>query len=293
MKLRRQKSRNSNNIFTQLVFIVTEVKIGIAIVIAYTIIAIITPYIAPYDPLETDPLKILNPPNLQHLLGTDEMGRDLLTLNLYAIRPSLVVGLSAAIMATILGLFIGILSGYFRGFLDEILMKLADFLIALPQIVLMVVIAAIISSSIYSTIVIIAILTWPPIARVIRSAVLYIKELPFIEAIKALGSGDKRILFKHIIPQLLPLAIANTVLSTPNAILSYTALVFLGAGDLSEISWGTILHNAYVSGALAAGKWWYFLPPGVFLSLLVVALMLMGYGLEKILNPRLREELIP
>jgi peptide/nickel transport system permease protein len=291
MKIRMPRFSNFRRNTTALLLLkVPEVRVGIAIVAIYTALAILAPFIAPYDPFATDPTRILQPPSPSHLLGTDEMGRDLLTLNLYAIRPSLIVGVTAALMATVLGLLLGVVAGYFGGLIDEAISRTTDFLIALPQVVLMVIIAALTSPNIATTVLIISLLSWPSIARVIRSATLYIKELPFVEAARALGASSARIVFVHIVPQLVPLTVANMVLSIPNAILSYAALVFLGAGDVSEISWGTILHFAYSSGALIAGKWWYFVPPGANLAIITLGFMLIGQGMQRVLNPRFREE---
>jgi len=283
----------NNSYYKSIAYIIkgnSDMKAGLAITALFVVLALTAPYIAPYGVYDTDTSSILKPPSIKHLLGTDEMGRDLLSLNLYALKSTLLVGLLSAILASIIGLLMGIISGYYNGLIDWVISRVVDFLIAIPAIVLMIVIGSIFASGILSVILIIALLSWAPIARVIRSIVLSVKELPFVQAAKALGASDLRIIRKHIFPSVIPMTLALTILSIPNAIFSYAALVFMGVGSVEELNLGTILYYAYVSGSLASGKWWYFIPPGFLLVMLSLALMMTGRALERELNPRLKGE---
>lgn len=265
----------------------SSVKIGLTIILAYIVLATLAPYITSYRPEDTDPSSIFQPPNSRHWFGTDEVGRDLFTLNIYSIKTSLIVGLSAAAITAIIGLVVGLISGYYGGLVDEVLMQVVNFLLTIPSIVLMIVIGSIIGSSIASVILIIGLLNWSPIARVVRSIVLSLKEWTYIEAARSLGASNSWIIIRHILPAVIPVTIANTVLSVSTAIFSHAALVFMGVGSIGDWNWGLILYNAYTSGALAAGTWWYFIPPGIMLVALAYSIMLIGNGLEKEFNPRL------
>ncbi|ACL11191.1 Peptide ABC transporter, permease protein [Desulfurococcus amylolyticus 1221n] len=265
----------------------SSVKIGLTIILVYIVLTALTPYITSYRPEDTDPSSIFQPPNSKHWFGTDEMGRDLFTLNIYSIKTSLIVGLSAAAITAIIGLVVGLISGYYGGLVDEVLMQVVNFLLTIPSIVLMIVIGSIIGSSIASVILIIGLLNWSPIARVVRSIVLSLKEWAYIEAARSLGASNSWIIIRHILPAVIPVTIANTVLSVSTAIFSHAALVFMGVGSIGDWNWGLILYNAYTSGALTAGIWWYFIPPGTMLVALAYSIMLIGNGLEKEFNPRL------
>jgi peptide/nickel transport system permease protein len=261
---------------------------GVSIIALYVILAVLAPYTSPYSPYQTDVNSILQPPSLQHLFGTDDAGRDLFSENMYAIWTSLIVGLFATLVTVVVGTVVGLVSGYYGGLLDEVLMRVTDFLLIVPPVMLMIVIGALLGSSLVNIILVIGLLSWSPIARVIRSMVLTVKEWPFVEASRAMGAGDKLIMFKHIFPIIAPVVFANSMLSVANAIFSHAALLFLGVGNINDISWGTILHFAYTSGSFTAGYWWYFTPPGIMLLGLVVGFMLLGVGLEETYNPRLR-----
>ncbi len=262
--------------------------VGLIIIVFFIIMAIFAPYIATHDPNKTNPAKYLLPPSEEHWFGTNEVGQDLFSRNIYGARISLLVGFLAAGVAVFIGVFVGLISGYFGGWIDEVLMRITDFFLVMPALVLMIVIAALLGPSLINVILVIGALSWSGTARIVRSMTLTIKEWPFIEAAKASGAGHFKILFKHIFPNVMPVVYANAALTISNAIFSQAALVFLGVGNVSDISWGSILHYAFSSGALGTGKWWYFVPPGIFILLLIYGFILVGYSLEEILNPRLR-----
>lgn len=262
--------------------------IGLAIIVFFVLISVLAPYIATQDPYKTDPSKCMLPPNSEHLFGTNEVGQDLFALNVYGSRISIIVGVLAALVAVTIGTSVGLISGYFGGLVDEILMRITDLFLVIPPLVLMIIVGAILGPSLINVILIIGALSWGPTARIIRSMVLSIKEWPYVESARALGASNLRILFKHILPNVMPIVYANMALATSNAVFSHAALVFLGVGNVNDISWGMILHYAFASGALSTGRWWYFIPPGIFILLLIYAFVLVSYSLEEILNPRLR-----
>ena len=266
-------------------------RVGLAVILAYVALAILAPFISPYSPYETDINSILQPPSPQHLFGTDDAGRDLFTENMYAISTSLIVGLFATLVTILVGTVVGLVSGYYSGVVDEVLMRVTDFLLIVPPVMLMIVVGSLLGSSLLNIILVIGLLNWSPIARVIRSMVLTVKEWPFVEASRSMGAGDRLIMFKHIFPIVAPVVFANSMLSVANAIFSHAALVFLGVGNINDISWGTILHFAYTSGSFTAGYWWYFTPPGLMLLGLVLGFMLLGVGLEEVYNPKLRSSI--
>ena len=263
--------------------------IGLIILLAFIIMAITADYLAVQGEWEMNVCKPFEPPSEFHPFGCDELGRDLYSLFLYGSRISLIVGVSAALLSTIIGGFVGIVSGYFGKVIDAVLMRITDAFLAIPSIVLMIIFAALLGPSFINIIIVIAVLSWPPIARIVRSQVLSIKELPYIDAAIAAGASNSRIMFRHILPNILPILFANMVLQISNAIIAEAALSFLGLGDPHHTSWGMILHYAFVTGAVAAGYWWYVIPPGIGILLLVLAFTLVGYALDEIVNPKLRQ----
>ncbi|HDJ84056.1 MAG TPA: ABC transporter permease [Desulfurococcaceae archaeon] len=262
---------------------------GLAILVIFILIAIIADYIAPFGEWELGVCKPFETPSEFHLFGCDELGRDLFSLFLYGTRVSLIIGVAAAFLSTVIGGVIGIVSGYFGGIVDTVLMRITEAFLSIPSLVLMIIFAAFLGPSFINIIIVISILTWPPIARIIRSQVLAIKELPYVEAARAIGASDKRIMFSHLLPNVAPVLFANMILQISNAIIAEAALSFLGLGDPHHTSWGMILHYAFASGAVAAGYWWYIIPPGLGILMLVLAFALVGYALDEIVNPRLRK----
>lgn len=261
---------------------------GLAMLTVFVVIAVAADYIAPYGEWELGVGPPFSPPSSEHLFGTDELGRDLYSLFVYGTRVSLLVGVLAAALSAAIGGLVGLVSGYVGGWVDDLLMRVTEAFLSIPAIVLMIIFAAILGPSFTNIIIVIGVVSWAPIARVMRSQVLVVKELPYVEASKAVGAGRLRIMFRHVLPNVTPLLFANMVLQVSNAVLAEAALSFLGLGDPHHTSWGMILHYAEVSGALAAGYWWYVIPPGIGILLLVLSFVLIGYALDEIVNPRLR-----
>jgi peptide/nickel transport system permease protein len=270
--------------------------IGLAILVVFTIIAFIGPLIAPQDPNASTSFseEVLVGPSGDHLLGTEENGRDVLSLLLYGTRVSLLVGFAAAIVSAVIGAAVGITAGYFGGWTDRILTAIDDWFLVIPFLPLAIVLAALLDPEdfpggrLFILIMVIGITGWAGTSRIVRSQVLSVKERVFVERARALGASTPWILRKQILPNVLPLIFANTVLIIAVAILTESTLSFLGLGDPTRVSWGTMLDLANGAGALAQGAWWYFIPPGACIVAVVLAFTMVGYAIEEIVNPTLR-----
>lgn len=264
--------------------------IGVFILVFFIFISVFANYLSSYPILATkgNPRDRLLPPNRKYLLGTDEMGRDLATQIMYGGRISLAVGFLAAIISGVIGTAVGLAAGYFGGRVENLLMRITDIILVIPGLPLMIVLAAILGTSIWNIIIVISIIGWTGTARVVRAQVLSLKERPFIESVKAIGASDFRILLYHLLPNVLPLIVAQMILRIGNAILTEASLSFLGLGDPTIISWGMILHWAFSVGALSANYWWYIIPPGICITLVALGFTFVGYALDQIVNPRMR-----
>lgn len=264
---------------------------GIVIIIIFILMAVFAPTISPCDPREPgkDVRDIMAPPSKEHPLGTDHMGRDILARVLYGTRASIIVGITAALIAIIFSIIIGVASGYYGGIFGEILMRFTDIFLVLPFIALVIVLTSILGRSIMNIILVIGITSWPTAARIIRSETLSLKKRPFVERARAIGSRDLHIIIRHILPNVLPLATANAVLTISVAILSESFLSFIGLGDPTTISWGGMLSDAFNNNAMIIGAWWFVLLPGCALALLSLGFAFLGHALDEVSNPRLRE----
>lgn len=262
---------------------------GIVILIAFTVIALLGPIFYTFDLQKIGEVNnIMKPPSFEHLLGTDELGRDILGYLISGSRVSMMVGLLATIISMLIGTVLGIVSGYYDKNIGVIIMRITDFFLVIPWLPLMIVLASIMGTSIWNIIIVIGITSWAGTARVVRSQTLSVKELQFIERAIAIGSSDSHIMKKHILPNVFPLVIANTVLNAAVAITTETTLSFLGLGDVTRPSWGVMLHYAFESGAMSVGAYWYFLPPGICIVLVVLAFTFLGFAFDDIVNPKLK-----
>jgi peptide/nickel transport system permease protein len=266
--------------------------LGLWIIVAFVAIALLAPFLANHALLAPGAgvPPAFAPPSASyyHLMGTDEFGRSILAEFIWSARISLVVGLMATIISSILGAAIGIGAGYFGGWTGEIFMRITDAFLVIPWLPLAMVLAAAWGHNYVIVIVIIGVTSWPGTARVVRADALRVRELPFIERAKAIGSGNMHIMNKHVLPNVFPLIFANTILVVAEAITAETELSFLGLGDPLNFSWGTMLHNAWASGAATLPAWWYILPPGIAIVFVVLAFTFMGTAFDEILDPRLR-----
>lgn len=264
--------------------------VGAVILGIFVLVAIFGPMAVPFSTMEFgDVAEILNPPSKEHLLGTDDMGRDVLANLISGARISLLIGGLATLISMGIGTLIGIVSGYFGKGIDTALMRFTDFFMVIPWLPLMMVLAAILGTSIWNIIFVIGITGWAGTARVVRSQTFSVKERQFVERTVSLGAGSGHIMAHHILPNVFPLVFANTVLVAAVAIVSETTLSFLGLGDPTTASWGMMLHYAFESGATSAGAYWYYLPPGICVVLVVLSFTLLGYAFDEILNPKLRK----
>lgn len=264
--------------------------VGLALLLSVVLAAIFAPWIAPYDPYErvrVEPEDILAPPSREHILGTDDVGKDVFSQLLYGARVSLLVGFSASIMSMVIGTMVGMTAGYFGGRVGNLMMRFVDFLMVLPSLPLMMVIVAVWGRGIDKIILVIGLLGWTYTSRLARSQVLSIKERPFILRAKAIGVSQFRIIFRHVFPLILPIIIAQAVLDISGSILAESTLSFLGLGDPTVVSWGTMLNFAFQK-AITKRAWWFLLPPGFAIIWVSMGLVLIGNTLDEIVNPRLR-----
>jgi peptide/nickel transport system permease protein len=261
--------------------------LGLAIIAFFVVLAIVAPYISPYS-ASAQSCAVYAHPSVHHWLGCDDGGFDMLSELMQGGRISLVIGFAATLVAMIIGGGIGILSGYFGGWVDVSLMRITDYLLVIPDLVFAMVIADLWGASLLHVILVIGILEWTTTARVIRAQVMSLKQRVYIKRAKAIGSGHARIIWKHIMPQVGPLLIANTVLTVAIAIYLETALAFLGLEDPTVTTWGTILEHAFDRTAISSGAWWAIVPDGICIALLIVGCFLFGQAVEDALNPRLK-----
>jgi peptide/nickel transport system permease protein len=231
----------------------------------------------------------LQPPSWDYPFGTDNYGRSVLTLTIQGAKVSLLVGLTATVITMIIGAAVGLAAGYRGGGTDTVLMRVTDWGLVIPWLVLAISLASIFGQSLFIIILVIGLTTWPSTARLVRSQVLSVKERAYIERSRALGASDWYLVTRHVLPNVMPVIMANTVLIVAIAILSETALSFLGLGDPFSISWGQILEQANTAGASTLGAWWWLGAPGLCIVLVVLAFTMIGFALDQIINPKIRE----
>ena len=261
--------------------------IGIGLLGAVVLAAVLAPVLAPYG-LHTQVGPVFGHPSWKHPVGLDDGGIDMVTLLMWACRTSLIVGFAATAVSMLIGGTVGVLSGYFGGKTDTILMRITDYFIVIPDVPLMIVVAAIWGPSLFHIVIVIGILLWTGTARVLRAQVKSVRERVYVKRARALGAGHSRIVLRHVLPQVAPLLIANTVLTIAVAIFDETALAFLGLGDPSRPSLGKLIENAFERAAISSGAWWAIVPPGALVAVIILSCSLIGGALEDALNPRLR-----
>lgn len=260
--------------------------IGLTLLFALIILALLAPRLVPYDANALDPGRRLLAPSTRNPLGTDQLGRDVLTRAIHSARVSLPIGLGVTILATVLGSLIGVVSGYYPR-ADAILMRIMDGLMAFPGILLALALVASLGARVSNVILAIAIVDTPAIARIVRGTTLGTKGMAYVESARAIGARDGRILWRYIFPSALPILIVQATFVISGAILAEASLSFLGVGISSDTpTWGTMLREGQ---ALIARAWWLAVAPGVALFLAILALNLVGDGLRDALDPRLRE----
>jgi peptide/nickel transport system permease protein len=229
------------------------------------------------------------PPSRDYPLGTDDFGISVLTLVIQGTAISLLVGLTASVITMVIGTLVGITAGYRGGGLDTFLMRTTDFALVIPWLALAIVLASILGPSLVTIILVIGLTSWPSTSRLVRAQVLSVRERPYIERARALGAGSWHMISRHVLPNVTPVILANTVLVVAIAILSETALSFLGLGDPQSTSWGGILEAAFNGSATTLGNWWWIAAPGVCIVLVVLSFTMIGFALDEIINPKLRD----
>lgn len=273
--------------------------VGLAVLTFFVVVAIVGPmFIDPASiepatadgPLLAPPSLLDIPPTLEYPLGTDNFGRSVLLLMVQGARISLLVGFTAAFGTMLIGSSIGITAGYFGGTrVDSMLNGVTNWFLVLPWVALAIALTAVIGPTLVNVIVVIAITSWASTARVVRSQALSVKERPFIERSRALGAGHWHLITRHVLPNVFPILFANAVLMIALAILSETTLSILGLGPANAISWGRIIDDSFSAGALSAGWWWWLIPPGVAIMFVTLSFTMVGFALDEVLSPRLRE----
>ena len=259
--------------------------VGLAVLAFFVLIALLSLVLAP-DP-KAQVGAVFEAPSRAHPLGTDGGGAGMVELLIAGTRVSLMVGFAAAVVSALIGGTIGLLAGFFGGKLDTILMRFTDYVLVIPDVPLMIVAAALFGRSLTNIIIIIGVIYWTTTARLIRSQATSVRERVYVKRSRALGAGNTRLVSKHILPQVAPLLIANTVLLVAYAIFAETFITFLGLGDPSLISWGRLIENAFTDDALLNDAWWAIVPPGVCVACVVLACTMVGQATEDSLNPRL------
>lgn len=261
--------------------------VGLGIILFFVIMALIAPMIEPYSTTQQT-CAVFAPPSSAHWLGCDDGGIDMLSQLIQGGRVSMIVGFAATLVAMIIGGGVGIISGFFGRWIDISLMRITDYLLVIPDLVLMMVIADVWGPSLFHVIMVIGILLWTGTARIIRAQVKSVRERVYVKRSRAVGAGNMRIIMRHILPQVGPLLIANTVLTIAIAIYDETALAFLGLSDPTATTWGTILQDAFLRSAITAGAWWTVVPAGIAIALVIIGCFLFGQAIEDSLNPRLK-----
>jgi peptide/nickel transport system permease protein len=264
--------------------------VGLGVLVFFVAAALLAPVLADAQGLEVTKATggVLEPPSSHYLLGTDDNGRSVLTLLIWGSRISLLVGLLATLISMLIGTVVGLTSGFFEGWPATVLFRLTEWFLVIPFLPLAIVLASVLGRSLLNIALVIGVTSWASTALLIRSQTLSIKERPYLERARVLGSGRWHQMSRHVLPNVMPMVFANTTLTVAIAILSETTLSFLGLGDPTRVSWGSLLDDAFSVGAITTGAWWFIIPPGVCVVLVVLAFTLIGQALEEVLDPRLQ-----
>ena len=259
-------------------------KAGFIIIAAVFLLAMLAPFIAPYDPDDINVKAILIAPSWQHWMGTDGLGRDVLSRMLFGGRISLLVGLVAVGISTVIGIILGAIAGYYRGWVDTIIMRLVDVMLSIPSFFLILAVIAFLTPSIYNVMIVIGLTSWMGVTRLVRAEFLSLSGREFVQASRTLGAKDARLIFTHLLPNSLTPIIVSSVLGVAGAVLLESGLSFLGLGvQAPQASWGNILTDGknYIQFA-----WWLSLFPGLAILVTVLGYNLLGEGLRDALDPR-------
>lgn len=263
---------------------------GVAIISFFLIMAFFAPSLGTVDPSASgDVDNLLLPPSSEFWLGTDDLARDIWSQTIYGSRISLTVGFVAAFITVFTGSLVGLVAGFYGKMIEEVLMRIVDFFMMLPELPLMIVLAAVLGPSMWNIILVVSLVSWPTTARVVRSQVLSLKERPFIESSRCIGATNIQLMFAEILPNVIPLMFAQAVIMITEAIYAEAVLSFLGLGDPTSISWGMMLHFVFESGVIAESFWWV-IPPIVCIVALIVSFSLLGTAISDVLEPGYKEK---
>lgn len=259
--------------------------IGTVLILILVIFSTIAPLIISKDINKVDLMNISMSPSKEHILGTDEMGRDVFARLVYGGRVSLTVGMLGMLIQIFIGTTLGIIAGFYGGVVDSIIMRIVDVFMCFPFFVIAIAMAAILGPNIWNVIIIIGVLSWTGIARIVRAEILKLKKSEYIEAAHALGIKNIRILLKHLLPNIIPSVIVASTLSIASGILTEASLSFLGMGvKPPQPSWGNMLAAAQNMRTLQS-EWWLWIPPGLCVFLTVMSINFMGDGMRDFLDP--------
>jgi peptide/nickel transport system permease protein len=263
--------------------------VGLGILVIFGLVALCAPLLASHESIEVTKATggVLDGPSTEFPLGTDSSGRSVLALLIWGSRVSLLVGLLAAALSVAIGTLVGITAGHFKGAYGTVLMRITDWFLVMPTLVLAIALATVMSRSLGTVVLAIGVTSWPTTARLVRAQTLAVESRPYIERATALGGGHWHIMSRHVLPNVMPLVLAQTTLMISSSILAEATLAFLGLGDPTVVSWGGLLQDAREAGAVSSGNWSYLVPPGIAIAVVALAFTLCGRAVEAVLNPRL------
>lgn len=277
-------------VFFQLLFSHRMGLTGFSVISMFVLMAVFSSFLGTVDPARTGAVEnILQSPTSGFWFGTDDLARDIWSQTIFGSRISLTVGFVAALITVVSGTLVGLVAGFYGKIVEEVLMRIVDFFMMLPELPLMIVLAAVLGPSMWNIILVVSLVSWPTTARVVRSQVLSLKERPFVEASRCIGAGSLRLMFGEILPNVVPLMFAQAVIMITEAIYAEAVLSFLGLGDPTSISWGMMLHFAFESGVMARAFWWV-MPPIFSIVALIVSFSLLGTAISDVLEPGYKEQ---
>ncbi|NLI42768.1 MAG: ABC transporter permease [Synergistaceae bacterium] len=260
--------------------------IGTILVAFFIVIAIFAPAIAPYDPIEINISRSLLPPSSDHIFGTDQFGRDIFSRVVYGARIEVGIILLVTVISGTIGVAVGITAGYFGGIIDDVLMRITDVFLSFPNLILAMALSAMLGRGVFNAIIAISLVGWTVIARLARAEAMKIKSLPYIEAIRALGASNTRILLLHVLPMCMSPVLVQLSLRMGSIILTAAGLGFLGLGAQPPTpEWGAIVSDGR---SYLVQQWWISTFPGLFIALVVLGFNLLGDGIRDIMDPRIR-----
>ena len=265
---------------------------GVSILLVFILMAVLAPLFIGGDQLDVAKADgpLLAGPSGSYPMGTDHDGRSVLLLLIYGARESLRIGVIATVLTIVFGSAIGIVAGHYGGFVGRILMQVTDWFIALPSLPLAISLAAVLGQGSMSITIAIAVTSWTATARLVRAQTLAVEARPFVERARVLGAGDRQIMVKQVLPNVMPLILVSSTLTVAGSLLSEATLTFLGLGNPANVTWGEMLHEAFFGGAFTAGAWWFLLPPGLAILVVVLAFTLTGRAVEYVLDPRMEKK---